>query len=100
MKIEEKEKRCFALQLYIRIMTEGMKYKTGGIGRVQDYVTRERVFLRMWMNTELTEFHQVYIYEKYPELFRIHNCIGEFRSIFEKRNMPLRYLLQNIRTKK
>lgn len=92
VKIEEKEKRCFAPQPYVRTMTESMKYKSGSTGKVQDYITREGVFQHMWMNTELTEFHKTYIYEKYPELFRMHNCIREFRNVFENRSVPLLYL--------
>lgn len=92
VKIEEKEKRCFAPQPYIRTMTEGMKYKCGSTGKKQDYITREGVFRHMWMNIELTEFHRTYIYDKYPELFRIHNCIREFRNIFAKQNVRLLYL--------
>ena len=92
VKLEEKEGRCFAPQPYIRTMTESMKYKTGSTGKVQDYITREGIFRYMWMKTELTESHKKYIYEKYPVLFRIHNCIREFRNVFEKRSVPYLYL--------
>lgn len=92
VKIEEKEGRCFAPQPYVRTMTESMKYKAGTTGKDQDYITREGVFRYMWMNIELTEFHKTYIYEKYPGLFRIHNCIREFRNVFKKRSVPLLYL--------
>jgi len=69
-----------------------MKYKYGSTGKSQDYITREGIFQHMWMNTELTKFHKAYIYEKYPELFRIHSCIREFRNIFENCNVPFLYL--------
>lgn len=92
VKLEEKEGRCFAPQAYVRTMTESIKYKTGSAGKSRDYITREGVFRHMWMNTELTEFHKTYIYEKYPALFRIHNCIREFRNAFEKRSIPFLYL--------
>lgn len=43
------------------------------------------------MNTELTEFHKTYIYDKYPEVFRIHNCIREYRNVL-KTQCALLYL--------
>lgn len=46
----------------------------------------------MWMNTELTDDHKKYIYEKYPNIRELHCCIREFRHIFKKRNVPLLYL--------
>lgn len=39
-------------------MTEGLKYRTGNIGKEKDYITREGVFRYMWMNTELTTAHE------------------------------------------
>lgn len=56
-------------------MTESMKYKSGGVGKVQAHITRESVSQHMWMNIELTEFHKACMHEKYPELFQIHSCI-------------------------
>ena len=50
-------------------MTECLKYKTGSTGKEKDYITREGVFRHMWMNTELTEDHKKYIYEKYPNIW-------------------------------
>ena len=46
----------------------------------------------MWMNTELTDDHKKYIYEKYPNIRELHCCIKEFRNIFKKRKVPLLYL--------
>lgn len=48
----------------------------------------------MWMNTELTDAHKQYIYEKYPRIWELQCCIKEFRNIFNKRNVnvPLLYL--------
>ena len=92
VKLEEKEHKLFAEQSYKRTMTEGLKYKTGSTGKTADYITREGIFRYMWMNTELSEVHKKYIYQKYPNTFEIHCCIQEFRYIFEKRNVPLLYL--------
>lgn len=39
-------------------MTEGLKYKTGSIGKEKDYITREGIFRYMWMDTELTVTHK------------------------------------------
>lgn len=46
----------------------------------------------MWMNTELTDDHKKYIYDKYPNIWELHCCIKEFRNIFKNRNVPLLYL--------
>ena len=46
------------MQPYIRTMTEGLKYKTGSIGKEKDYITREGIFRYMWMDTELTVTHK------------------------------------------
>ena len=91
-RIEQKEKKCFEPQPYVRTMTECLKYKTGSTGKEKDYITREGVFRHMWMNTELTEDHKKYIYEKYPNIWELHCCIKEFRNIFKKRKVPLLYL--------
>ena len=74
-RIEQKEKKCFEPQPYVRTMTECLKYKTGSTGKEKDYITREGVFRHMWMNTELTEDHKKYIYEKYPNIWELHCCI-------------------------
>lgn len=92
VKIEEKINKRFVPQPYIRTMTEGSKYKTGSCGKDKDYVTREGVFRYMWMNTELTKEHKGYILNQYPHVFELHNCIREFRRIFEERKVPLLYL--------
>lgn len=92
VKIEEKEKQSFMEQPYKRTMTETIKYKTGSAGKEKDYITREGVFRHLWMGTALTEYHREYIYGKYPEIMRIHACIRDFRTIFERKNVPLLYL--------
>lgn len=91
-KIEQKENKYFEVQPYIRTMTEGLKYRTGSIGKEKDYITREGIFRYMWMNTELTVAHKNYIYAQYPAVWKLHCCIKEFRNIFKKRNVPLLYL--------
>lgn len=75
-----------------RTMTEGLKYRTGSIGKEKDYITREGIFRYMWMNTELTVEHKNFIYDHYPAVWELHCCIKEFRNIFKKRNVPLLYL--------
>lgn len=91
-KIEQRERKCFSPQPYVRTMTESLKYKTGSKGKEKDYITREGIFRYMWMNIELTDDHKNYIYDKYPNIRELHSCIREFRDIFEKRNVPLLYL--------
>ena len=76
----------------VEIQTPIEKYKTGSIGKEKDYITREGVFRHMWMNTELTDDHKKYIYDKYSNTWELHCCIKEFRNIFKKRNVPLLYL--------
>ena len=91
-KIEKKENKCFEPQPYVRTMTECLKYKTGSTGKEKDYITREGVFRHMWMNTELTDDHKKYIFDKYPNIWELHCCIKEFRNIFKRQNVPLLYL--------
>ena len=91
-KIEKKKNKCFEPQPYVRTMTECLKYKTGSTGKEKDYITREGVFRHMWMNTELTDDHKKYIYDKYPNIWELHCCIKEFRNIFKNRNVLLLYL--------
>ena len=92
VKIEEKLNEQFTPQPYIRTMTEGLKYRTGSCGKDKDYITREGIFRYMWMNTELTEGHKCYVLNQYPHIYELHNCIKEFRRIFEERKVPLLYL--------
>lgn len=73
-------------------MTECLKYKTGSKGKDKDYITREGVFRYMWMNTELSDNHKEYIYEKYPNIWELQCCIREFRNIFKNHNVPMLYL--------
>ena len=91
-KLENKLQTEFEPQTYVRTMTECMKYRTGSVGKEKDYITREGVFRFMWMNTELTEKHKNYIYEKYPEIPELCCCINHFREIFVKKSVPLLYL--------
>ncbi len=66
--------------------------KTGSKGKDKDYITREGVFRYMWMNTELSDNHKEYIYEKYPNIWKLQCCIREFRNIFKNHNVPMLYL--------
>lgn len=91
-KIEQKANKYFEVQPYIRTMTEGLKYRTGSIGKEKDHITHEGIFQYMWMDTELTVAHKNYIYARYPAVWKLHCCIKEFRNIFKKRNVPLLYL--------
>ena len=73
-------------------MTECLKYKTGSKGKEKDYITREGVFRYIWMNTEHSDNHKKYIYEKYPNIWELQCCIKEFRNIFKNHNVPMLYL--------
>lgn len=57
-----------------------------------DHITRAGVFRFLWMEKELSEYHQKYITEKYPVVQELRCCILEFREIFKKKNMPMLYL--------
>lgn len=91
-KMEQRENKCFEPQPYIRTMTESLRYRTGSKGKKKDYVTREGVFRHIWMNTDLSDIHRQYIYDKYPLLWEIHSCVKQFRNICKKQNIPLLYL--------
>ena len=45
------------------------------------------------LNTELSDNHKEYIYEKYPNIWELQCCIKEFRNIFKNHNVPMLYLL-------
>ena len=92
IKIEERECKTFEPQPYIRTRPETLKYKAGSTGKQEDYITRKGVFKHMWINMDLTKFHQSYIYDKFPDLWEIHSYIKEFRNIFQKRKVVLLYL--------
>ena len=62
-------------------MTECLKYKTGSTGKEKDYITREGIFRHMWMNTELTDDHKKYIYDKYPTIWEL-QCFNTTVTIF------------------
>ena len=64
-------------------MTECLKYKIGSTEKEKDYITREGVFRHMWMNTELTDDHKKYIYDKYPNIWELHCYIKEFRNVLK-----------------
>jgi len=69
--MEQKQNKYFEVQPYIRTMTEGLKYRTGSIGKEKDYTTREGIFRYMWMDTELTVAHKNYIYAQYPAVWEL-----------------------------
>ncbi|MCR1843267.1 helix-turn-helix domain-containing protein [Murimonas intestini] len=92
VKIEQRERKNFDPQSYIRTRTESLKYKIGTTGKHEDFITREGVFKHMWMNAALAELHKSYIYDKFPDLWKIHSCIKEFRNVFQKKMVVLLYL--------
>ena len=47
-------------------------------------------FLWMEQNLELNDIER--LYEKYPIIFQLKQCISEFREIFYRKNMPLLYI--------
>ena len=57
-----------------------------------DYVTRSALFKFVWMNTELSSDHKEYVFNKYPKLYELNNCVKEFRRVFDKGCMPSLYL--------
>lgn len=66
--------------------------KGGAASKKYDYITRKGVFQHIWMDQDLTEGHRRYIWEEYPVLYNLDNCVREFRSIFENKSMPQLYL--------
>ena len=91
-KVESKEHNNFKPQSYISNKTEAMDYKTGSRGKDADYITREGIFKHVWMNLEITDAHRRYIYNKYPSMYEVHNCIREFRCFFKRKSVPMLYL--------
>jgi len=57
-----------------------------------DYITRSMMLKVLWMNAEISLHHKEHIFNKYPQLYELNNCINEFRQIFTKNRMPLLYL--------
>jgi hypothetical protein len=57
-----------------------------------DYITRKGIFNYLWMNGELTEKHRNYLWNQYPILWNIEQCIKEFREFFDKKSLPNLYL--------
>ena len=57
-----------------------------------DYLTRAELFRSLWMNFEISPTHKEFVFNKYPQLYELNNCIKEFREIFDEKRMPLLYL--------
>lgn len=72
--------------------TKGLKNNYRSTGAKFDYITRKGLFQHLWMNSQLTEYHRKYIFDKYPILYKIDKCIREFRACSSKKNLPLLYL--------
>lgn len=82
----------FEPQPYMRNKTTALKNKTGSVGEKYDFITRNGVFRYLWMNGELTDEHKTYIFEQYPIMYKIKQCIDEFRHVFKNKNVPMLYL--------
>ena len=91
-KVEQATGKTFEPQPYMRSKTTALKNKAGSVGNKYDFITRNGVFRYLWMNGELTDEHQKYIFEQYPVLYRIKQCIEEFRNMFKNKNVPMLYL--------
>lgn len=57
-----------------------------------DYLKRTGVFQYLWDESELTEGHRKYLFEKYPVVPELRKRILEFREIFIRKNPSLLYL--------
>ena len=60
-----------------------------------DYITRKGIFQYLWMNGELTQEHRDYLWKQMPILWKVEQCIKEFRYLFNKKSLPLLYLFIN-----
>ncbi len=86
-KIEEALKLKVESQPYARTQTKVNENHTGTDGENESFITRAGVFRHLWMNTPLSEYNKNYIFEKYPILYKIKNCIDEFRQMFKLKNV-------------
>ena len=69
------------------------KYNDDGNKKTDiDYITRKGIFNYLWMNRELTQNHRDFLWEQMPILWKVEQCIKEFRNLFSKKNLPLLYL--------
>ena len=53
------------------------------------YVSRKEVFRYLWMGEGLTDAQRTWIFDKYPVVFTLYNCIHEFREIFREGHQSL-----------
>lgn len=64
----------------------------GGKKAKTDYITRKGIFNYLWMNGELTRTHRDFLWNQMPILWKIEQCIKEFRMLFSKKSLPFLYL--------
>ena len=86
-----------ANDLEIRKYSNGSsKYNDDGSKKMDiDYITRKGIFQYLWMNGELTQEHRDYLWKQMPILWKVKQCIKEFRYLFSKKSLPLLYLFIN-----
>lgn len=91
-KVEQATGKTFEPLLYMRNKITVLKHKADSVGSKYDFITRIGVSRYLWMNGELTAEHQKYIFKQYPILYRLKQCIEEFRNMFKNKNVPMLYL--------
>ena len=57
-----------------------------------DYLTRAEIFKSLWMNSEISQEHEEYMFSEYPQLCELDTCIKEFREIFTEKRLQFLYL--------
>lgn len=71
--------------------SNSVKTENGAIDSEYIYVKRSCIFDYLWLDTELPEIVKDYIYNNYPNIFKLKKCIMEFRELFKKKNLALLY---------
>lgn len=55
------------------------------------FINRRDIFKNIWSDKEIDENDKKEVYERYPELVSIEECVKEFRKIFEQKSIDLLY---------
>jgi Transposase and inactivated derivatives len=72
---------------------EGAESKNSGkikINRV--FINRRDVFKYFWSDKEIDENYLKTLYDKYPELTFINECVKDFRNVYEQKSLELLHI--------
>ena len=77
--------------LDINKYSNSIRTENGDIDSEYIYVKRSCIFDYLGLGTELPEIVKDYIYNNYPNIFKLKKCIMEFGEFFKKKNLALLY---------